>query len=120
MGEGELNLKELKMVNLETGQEIPVRPLESANCWCLPVDENTDREKLTKALEGLSISAKLNAKDFYKFSRMLDKALGLQTITKKRAQKLLMAHGYDRNGANRHIECMRRRTLSEVRNRYLK
>lgn len=121
MGEDNKNLGKLHIIDGATGKEIPCEPIQE-----LIVDDLstiTDgvyiqgvAERFRQATTQLAVSVR-KFSDLTTFFKRLFKDY---PITKKRARKLLMAHGYDKNGANRHIECMKYRTLREVESRYLK
>lgn len=120
MGEDNKNLGKLHIIDGATGKEIPCEPIQELIVDDLAtitgIDVQGIAERFSQAIAQLAVSARELSNSTTFFKRLLKD----YPITKKRARKLLMAHGYDKNGANRHIECMKYRTLREVESRYLK
>lgn len=139
MGEDNKNLKELHIIDGATGEEIPVTPIkelvfsekegeyeENLNEWFLARDEDYNFEmhidtelfnKCAKIMKKINKIAKTkNINDEIKHIR---KKIGALPLTKKRARKLLMAHGYDRNKANQTLKFLHKRTLNEIKKYFI-
>lgn len=134
MGEDNKNLKQLHIIDGATGEEIPVTPIkelvfsekegeyeENLDEWFLARDEDYNFEmhidtelfnKCVKIMKKINKIAKTkNINDEIKHIR---KKIGALPLTKKRARKLLMSHGYDRNSANSIISRMKNRNLKNL------
>lgn len=131
MGEENLNLGELKMVNLETGKEeavIPIKKIEFSEKegkfendldeWFLARDEDytfemhIDTELFNKCVKIIKkIVKNKNINDVIKYAR---KKIGTLPLTKKRTKKILMSRGYSRNEANALLEDIEHRTMSHL------
>ena len=139
MGEDNKNLKELHIIDGATGEEIPVTPIkelvfsekegeyeENLDEWFLARDEDYNFEmhidtelfnKCVKIMKKVNKIAKTkNINDEIKHIR---KKIGALPLTKKRARKLLMAHGYDRNKANQTLKFLHKRTLNEIKKYFI-
>lgn len=134
MGEDNKKLKELHIIDGATGEEIPVTPIkelelsekegefeENLDEWFLARDENVtldidlDKKSFLKALKMFRKIEKEFAKNPVKDSvKRIKSQAGILPLTKKRARKLLMSHGYDRNSANSIISRMKNRNLKNL------
>ena len=139
MGEDNKKLKQLHIIDGATGEEIPVTPIkelvfsekegeyeENLDEWFLARDEDYNFEmhidtelfnKCVKIMKKVNKIAKTkNINDEIKHIR---KKIGALPLTKKRARKLLMAHGYDRNKANQTLKFLHKRTLNEIKKYFI-
>lgn len=134
MGEDNKNLKELHIIDGATGEEIPVTPIkelvfsekegeyeENLDEWFLARDENVtldidlDKKSFLKALKMFRKIEKEFDKNPVKYSvKRIKSQSGILPLTKKRARKLLMSHGYDRNSANLIISRIKNRNLKNL------
>ena len=144
MGEDNKNLKELHIIDGATGEEIPVTPIkelvlsekegefeENLDEWfkgnsCKPIGEaeieiEIDTEPFKEMMKKLVAIAQLQENEIFFAACQLKNALRNEwkTITKKRARKLLMAHGYDRNRANQTLKFLHKRTLNEIKKYFI-
>lgn len=106
MGEGELNLKELKMVNLETGQEVQVEPIKEFDIEQYNKDISTLPQLSIDEVEFRIQQAFMRA--------VMSFGYFLKPLTKKRTKKILMSRGYSRNDANALLEDIEHRTMSHL------
>ena len=124
---GEENLKDFKtyMIYPNTGEKKQVMPVigikwvEVANANIDKFNEQVQKEcenfaELQKEFAGVATTLEFNLKDFQESTRIFMKLFGLTPITKKRARKLLMSHGYDRNSANSIISRMKNRNQKNL------
>lgn len=130
MGEDDLRDFKTYMINPDTGEEIPVVPVKNIKCVEV-VNANIDKfneqvqkecenfAELQKEFAGVATTLEFNLKDFQESTRIFMKLFGLTPITKKRARKLLMAHGYDRNKANQTLKFLHKRTLNEIKKYFI-
>lgn len=110
------------------GEEITVEKIKKAGIY-LSVAGGPMQELCTRAVTELSMEEESSNKEEFlnenpecTFSfktpknqiRQLEKVLGVQRITKKRAKKLLMSKGYQRNKASIMSTYMYPRTLGRV------
>ena len=119
MGEGELDLKELKMVNLETGQEVQVEPIKEIEFSEKEGELEENLEwfyHLTQSFELVGKSASNAEKRLKKLFENIDKVYITYNnpLTKKRTKKILMSRGYSRNDANALLEDIEHRTMSHL------
>lgn len=137
MGEDNKNLKELHIIDGATGEEIPVTPIKelvfsekqgefekNLEKWfkgnsCKPIGEaeiEINTEQFKEMMEKLVAITQLPENEIFFAACQLKNALRNEwkTITKKRARKLLMSHGYDRNSANSIISRMKNRNLKNL------
>lgn len=120
MGEDNKNLKQLHIIDGSTGKEIPVQPVKAIE-FC--EKEGEFEENFDKWFQGRNeFSAELDVQNIQNIQEMtklfakVDKAYLkiLSPLTKKRARKLLMSQGYDRNSANHIISGMRYRNMKNL------
>lgn len=120
MGEDNKNLKELHIIDGATGEEIPVTPIKELVFSEKEGEYEENLDEWFKASREASIELEIqsieNIQQMQKLFAKADKAYLkiLNPITKKRARKLLMAHGYDRNSANSIISRMKNRNLKNL------
>jgi hypothetical protein len=120
MGEDNKNLKELHIIDGATGKEIPLTPIKEIE-FCEKegeFEENLDEwfKASREASIELEIQSIKNIQQMQKLFAKVDKAYLkiLSPITKKRARKLLMSQGYDRNSVNSIISRMKNRNLKNL------
>lgn len=120
MGEDNKKLKELHIIDGATGEEIPVTPIKELEFSEKQgeFEEDLDewfRESREAPIE-LEIQSIENIQQMQKLFAKVDKAYLkiLSPLTKKRARKLLMSHGYDRNSANSIISRIKNRNLKNL------